>query len=283
MVDIKTSKEFADDFVLLQQDKHNNPDKYRGYSFPIPWLMLRTGGFGHDWYTIITGQAKSGKTSVLSTAAAHMGAKGESFLWVGIEETLNLVATRIFANIAQISRIKFRDIKLEKTDWPDLFKAAGDIGDFNAWWCYGAKTPKEITELLKKYQPRILFIDYIQLMKQDGYRSKTEEISACSKFLLDVSNGAFTKETVSVIAAAQENDDRTPLWCKDLLRDCDLAIGIREIDNGAGGTLPGKRRLSIDIFRHGEPDATDVGFIGERSIVCEYITKPIDPPPGLKI
>jgi replicative DNA helicase len=283
MTNIKTSEQFAKEFIDVQEKKAKDPESYYGYKIPLPWLMSRTGGFGRDWYTIVTGKAKSGKTSVLATAAANFGVQGIPFVWLGLEESTITVATRVFANMAKISRIKFRDITLEERDWPALYQAANSISAFKAWWSYGVSTPKDIIEILKKLKPQVLFVDYIQLMSMSGFRSKTEEISACSKFLLAASNGTYTDgQPVSVIAAAQENDDGTPLWCKDLLRDCDLALGIEELPDGTGGALAGRRKLSIDIFRHGEKDSAHIGFIGERSLVCEFISTPVRPPPGMK-
>lgn len=280
------SATLADNLVKLQEQKHANPDAFKGYHFPMKWFMDITGGFGVGWMCFIYGKAGIGKSSVLTTAASRMGEMGKRFLYITLEETNELLAQRMFANIRDINRIKFRDIKLDKNrDWPKVYEAANEIKSWHGYYAYGLFEEKPIVSVIQAVDPDIVYVDYLQLMNFPG-KSQQEQTSKASKFLLRVSKGAYTKgKPVTVIAGAQLNDDNQVLYSRDPDRDGDLIIEIAGIDNGAGGILPGERELIIRKFRHGELGRTRAAFNGSRSLVGELYSQKhmgaVPPPPPI--
>jgi len=270
MSTIVDSKTLADGFVKDQQERHADPDKFRGFRFPMPWFMKQTGGWTPGWMCYVYGKAGIGKTSVLSTAATQFGRDGVSFLYISLEENLYTVAQRIFSNLEDINRTKFRDIALTQTDWPNVYAAAQQMQTFNGMWAWGLYTEDTIADAVKQIMPDVVILDYLQLMLMAG-KTMTEQVSAGSKFLNRLAKGHYTKKRHCVIAAAQLNDENNVLGSRDPDRDGDLICEIANIDNGSGGILPDKKRFSIRKFRHGGIDSTTIAFIGGRSMVGELI------------
>lgn len=262
-----TSKELADTFIQDQEDRHKDPDKYRGYRFPMNWLMKHTGGFGRDWIIFVYAKSGVGKTSFLTTAATQFGKDNLNFLYVSMEEGLFTVAQRVFSNLEDINRTKFRDIKLTQADWPNVYTAAQTLSSFQGHWTHGIYSQKEIVDAVKTVKPQAVILDYLQLMEMPG-KSFTEQMAKASKFVTKLARGGFTGgQGMTVICAAQLNDDGEVLYSRDPDRDSDLTLKIETIDNGAGDILPDRRMLTIKKFRHGETASTHMAFFGGRSLV----------------
>ena len=270
-------------FIDTQQKKHADPSAFRGYDFPMKWFMDRTGGWGKGWMCYVYGKAGIGKSSVLTTAASRMGEAGVKFLYLSLEETNELVAQRMFSTLRDINRIKFRDIKLDPVkDWPKVYEAGQSMSKWKGYFAYGLYDAKHITDVLAVVKPDVFFVDYLQLTDFRA-KSQQEAMSQASKFLLRCAKGTYTNgHIMTVISAAQLNDDGNVLYSRDPDRDADLTIAIEGIDNGAGGILPGQRQMTIRKFRHGEQDSTRIAFFGGRSLVGELLNGahvgPIPPP-----
>jgi len=267
------SPTLANDTVKDTESRHNDPDAHRGYRFPIPWFMNKTGGWGRDWLCYVYGQAGIGKTSVLSTAAAQFGKDGIKFLYCAMEESLQLTGQRILSNLEAIDRTHFRDIKLTKTEWARVYTAASTLSKFNGYWTADAYTQKEYTELIDLIDPDVLIVDYLQLMDFPG-QTKTDQVVAAAKFLKLVQSGKVGKHKRkrTVIVSGQLNDEGKPLYSRDPDRDADLTVEIAGIDTGAGTIMPDKRKLKIRKFRHGgDLSSTDIAFFGARSLVGEFV------------
>ena len=278
------SKTVADAFVQDQQKKHQDPDAYRGYEFPLPWFMKHIGGWGREWVSFVCGRAGRGKSSVLTTAVTHLGIRGHKFLYISLEETLFTVTQRIFSNLQDIDRTRFRDITLQQADWTNVFTAANQMGQFKGFWAYGLDTDKEIIEAIQLVQPEILVFDYLQLGQWPG-QSQQQANAWGSKFMTRIAKGAYTnKVPVSVICAAQLNDNNEILHSREPERDGDICIDIADIDDGAGGVLKDRKHLRIRKFRHGMLGGTDVAFYGHRSKIAELPSgstyTPIPPKPA---
>lgn len=278
------SKTVADAFVKNQQDKHADPDAFRGYEFPLPWFMKVIGGWGREWVSFVCGRAGRGKSSVLTTAVTHLGLKGHKFLYVSLEETLFTVTQRIFSNLQDIDRTSFRDITLKPSDWTNVYTAAKQMGDFQGYWAYGLYTEKEIVEAIQQVQPTIFVFDYLQLGDWPGQTGQ-EKNAWGSKFMTRIAKGAYTnKQPISVICAAQLNDNNEILHSREPERDGDICIDIADIDDGAGGVLKDRKHLRIRKFRHGMLASTDVAFYGGRSKIAELPSgsayTPIPPKPA---
>lgn len=71
-----TSARFAVDFYELTKDQHENPEKYRGWSYGLDSLTKALGGIRRNQFILLGDSQKSGKTTLgLNVAAASYGCK----------------------------------------------------------------------------------------------------------------------------------------------------------------------------------------------------------------
>lgn len=272
----KTAQELADDFVQKQKDMHDDPDSYRGYRFPSPWFMKLTGGWGRGWLCFVYAKAGMGKTSMLTTASVQLGKDQVDFMYFSLEESLEVTAARMFSNLEPINRTKFRDVKLADADWPNVFAAASEVRKFNAWFVESVYDEKGMTAVIKQFMPRVILLDYTQLMDFPG-KTMTERMVQANKWLQGLSRGAITGQKHLVIAAAQLNDNGEVLYSRDSDRHGDLILGIDPIDDGFGNPKPDERRVTVRKFRYGSLGYQNMAFIGSRSLIGD-LAKPMSGP-----
>jgi replicative DNA helicase len=247
----------------------------------MDWWMDITGGIQKGWITYIMGKAGIGKSSILSTAAVQNGKDGVPFVYFSLEESVFTTAQRIFSNLAHINRIKFRDIKLDQTDFQNLYVAANMFGTFDAYFVDDAWTDSEITSVLEKIDSirasanlppiEVVYADYLQLVQIDGAGTQSDNASKGSKFFTRIAKGKVTPGLKATIVAVQLNNDNEPLWSQDPNRDGDVNIEIAGIEDSFKEILPDKRKLRIRKNRHGDIGSTTCAFIGSRSLIGEML------------
>lgn len=273
-MDIITSVQLADMFATDTTKRHGDPDAYRGYGFPSPWFQKATGGFGRDWLTFIYGQPGDGKSAFLNTAVIDFGRKNRNFLYVSLEESLITLGRKAISLMANIDKTKFRDITVQPTDWSDIRRVTKELRDFPGYWAYGISKWDELGRSIQKLDPLpdIVMIDYLQLM-EDPQNSPTMNVvvGKASAYLARLSKGLIKNQDgsdhiISVICAAQLNDDRQVLHSRDPDRHADLVIEVKKVENGNGGFLPDCRDIIIRKAKHGVVGHTRMGFFGSRSL-----------------
>ena len=286
------SATLAQAYYTILEHKHKNPELYRGWPLFLDEANAILGGLGRNWYTVIAAQSGLGKTSFLITLAYTFGLVPDmTYLFIALEESTMEVAERLYSYDTKISRTVFRDIMLTKDDWKKVDEAKDVISLFGGIWSYGANDVNDIKSLIETHDPDLIIIDYIQLMKMAGHKTRTEEVSAISRFLQRLtvpSTGAALETAKSVVAAAQMNDDGKVLWSRDIFRDADVFINIEEFEVN-GDPDPTLRKINIQKSRHSGVGSIDAGFNGELSmfrdphikieslddIVRDYLNEPV--------
>lgn len=269
---IVTSKVLAHSTVDRLADQDKNPDNYRGYPFPSAWFMNHTGGWGRDWLCFLYGLPGSGKSGFMNTTVIELGRKNINFLYVSLEENLFIIGQKVIANIGGVNRTKFRDVKIEANDWPAIHNAVGQFETFSGNWGDDLYDWEDLYKSCQAYLPDVLLIDYIQLMSIKNAKGMTETVARISKLLQRLAHGKLLKNPdgsdhpVSVICAAQLNNEGNPLYSFDPDRDGDFIIQIDQIDDGAGGTITGQRKVTIRKAKYGVVDSVNMAFFGDRAL-----------------
>lgn len=264
MEEILTSRELVDRFIALTKSKHEHPELYRGWPIGIELFDKITGGIGRGWYVVIAGQRKAGKTSMLTTITRSFGNQGVGFLRVSLEENNMQIAERLVSNVASIDRTRFRDVILTPDDFEEMEKAGNEIGRYGGTYSYGISTVSHLNEVINVVEPEVVILDYVQLMSEPGALSRTMEISSISRELKKMT---LRDPPLTVIAAAQLNDQGEYLWSRDLGRDADLAIKLTRVKDEYGKDIDHKLKLEIADSRHSDTGDFEVAFNGARSLV----------------
>lgn len=265
------SAELMDDFLREQEKRHNDPEAYRGWKTGVADLDWITGGISKGWYFIVAGKRKSGKTAFLTTLRTSFGRQGVKYLSISLEEGNLQIAERQVSNVEDVDRSLFRDVKLTEDDWGKVYKAAGEIRHWQGHWDFGVSRVEEIKALVKETEAEVVLLDYIQLMSFPGNTNRTAEISHISRSLK-----LMTLEGLTVVAAAQLNDDGDYLWSRDIGRDADVAIKLSKSMDPYGKPVENRLVLDIADSRHSRSDEFEVMFNGARSLVGSFAIPTLD-------
>lgn len=266
-----TSAELMDDFLAEQEKRHSDPDAYRGWHTGVADLDKVIGGLSKGWYFVVAGKRKSGKTAFLTTLRTNLGRQDVKYLSISLEEGNLQIAERQVSNVQDVDRSLFRDVKLTQEDWGKVYEAAGEIREWQGLWDYGISRVDEIKKLAEELEVDVVLIDYIQLMSFPGNTNRTAEIAHISRSLK-----LMTLEGLTVVAAAQLNDDGDYLWSRDIGRDADVAIKLTKPLDPYGKPVDNRLNLDIADSRHSASDEFEVMFNGARSLVGSFKIPTLD-------
>ena len=94
------SHEFSNHYYDTIKKRHENPEKFRGFSTGIPEIEQILGGFHLGQYIVIGGPEKAGKTAMMLSIVLQHALAGHKFVWVSQEMSNLDMGGRTFANLA---------------------------------------------------------------------------------------------------------------------------------------------------------------------------------------
>lgn len=260
----QSSHELVSEFVATQEMRHEHPELYRGWRTGVADLDVVTGGLQRGWYFVVAGQRKSGKTSFLTTLTRNLGEQKVRVLRVSLEESNPQVMERMFSNVGGVDRNLYRDVKLTPETWKLTYDAAKEIEKYPTVWDCAVYTVPELAALATTWNAEVVIVDYIQLMSYPGAESRVMEVGMISRSLKSLTIG---EHPVTVVAAAQLNDDGNYLWSRDIGRDSDVAIKLLRVLDPYSHVINNKLKLEIADSRHSEMADFEIFFNGARSMV----------------
>jgi len=264
----QSSSELVSEFINLTEEKHRNPEKFRGWRTGLADLDVVTGGLQRGWYFVVAGKRKSGKTAFLTTLTRSLGEQNVRFLRVSLEESNIQIAERMFSNVGGIDRSLYRDIALTDEAWKLTYQAGDKIKLYPGVWDYAINTVDALTALAKKWQVEVVIVDYIQLMAQPGAESRVTEVGLISRGLKLLT---LSDPPISVVAAAQLNDDGNYLWSRDIGRDADIGIKLSRLLDPYSHVIENRLKLEIADSRHSAMADFEIMFNGARSMVGSLV------------
>jgi replicative DNA helicase len=201
-------KDIIKDSFLAIEGIYARKGNYTGLETGFGKIDELTSGLQPSDLIIIAGRPSMGKTSLALNIAQFAALENKIPVAIfSLEMSKEQLAFRLLASEAKVDSQRLRKGHLGETDWPKLTTAAGRLSEAPL---FIDDTPA-ITVLEMKAKSRrlssdsrlgLIVVDYIQLMRADGYRDNREqEISAISRSLK-----ALAKELkVPVIALSQLN------------------------------------------------------------------------------
>ncbi len=221
------------DYVNLSLDNINramkNSDHVTGISTGLRDLDLKLSGFHNSDLVIIAARPSMGKTAfainfALNACRALMakakdGAPKPSVGFFSLEMSSEQLATRLLSMMTKIDSSALRSGKVSEEHYNDLRKAAIEMADMPifiddtpALTISAVRT--RARKLKRKHNLKILFIDYLQLLRgTNKSENRVLEISAITQGLK-----ALAKElNIPVIAlsqlsrAVEQRDDKKPM------------------------------------------------------------------------
>lgn len=177
------------------------------YKFKIHSLNHYLGGVGKGELITIGGFTSQGKSSLALQLAIDFvdGGDGKKVLYLTSEMTPLETARRILSNKMPKNMMEFRKGDFEKGDKEVLENIADIIGNS---WGFNIKKVFDIEDIkkyIRKYEPEIVFIDYLQNLDRRGSRSDYEKVTGNIKDIQRITlEGEITTFVLSQLARNKE-------------------------------------------------------------------------------
>ena len=160
-------------------------------------------GFQAGDYVVVGGRPSVGKTAFLTDLMLAAIRSGTETAYFSLEMSQRVSAMRTICNMASVGMhgarlngvTKEEELRLDACLQDPMF----DYLDFHYTTSY---SPGKLNQYLTDHKPRIVFLDYMQLMRLEQHtRNRVEEVALISKGL---SNLAKVHD-ITIVAAAQLN------------------------------------------------------------------------------
>jgi replicative DNA helicase len=244
------SVDMVQGFSELLEDLENKKEYYKtGYSKLDNHVLIDKGDF-----IIIGGKPSSGKTTFSVNVMINMSAKYKVNFF-SLETSTSKIFQKIAASGAGINIGRILHSNLFDTDYINLLNTASEYNNYNLKVIEASgKSVEEITSIALQNKADIIFIDYLQLIKEKGQNS-FEKVSEISKKLHTFAQ----KEKVTVIALSQlkRSDNKEPTMSDlresgQIEQDADVIILINNPNSEQQDLNNQKRDVIIAKNKTGE-------------------------------
>jgi replicative DNA helicase len=280
-MDIITFPQLADLHLERTQEKHENPDAFRGYRTSFPVFDSILGGFHSGWYIVIGGPEKSGKSAFATSLTMNFARNGVSTMFISLEMDNAQMAARIYANASGVELNKFRDVELDDDDWDRVYETHKALQGYVGNFAYGIFDVESVVNVVMQHQPQVVVIDYAQLMEtSEATNQRHEALATISRKFKMMSLGHFVEGyKPCVIALAQLNQEAAKVGnfntsyafhgSAAFKNDCDLAMVIAPVFNELKEEVRGLREVHIVASRHSDKFTFTAAFLGGRSLMAQ--------------
>lgn len=173
--------------------------KGTAHKFKIPDMNHFLGGVDKGELITIGGYTSSGKTSLALSLAIDFAEDLKKVLFLTSEMTVYETARRILANLLPKNILDIRKGNLSTAEinaLQDIAENAGDKWKFNI---RKVSETEEISRYIRKYEPEIVFVDYLQNLDRHGARSDYEKVTRNIKDL----QGITLKNEITTFVLSQ--------------------------------------------------------------------------------
>jgi replicative DNA helicase len=279
-MDIINFPQLADAHMALTKEKHENPDTFRGYRTSFPVFDNLLGGFHDSWYIVIGGPEKSGKSALATSLMMNFARDGVSTMFISLEMDNTQMASRVYSNASGVPLNKFRDVQLDDDDWDRVYETHEALQGYEGHFAYGVFDVETAIQIAVKHQPKVVIIDYAQLMNSlEKTNQRHEELAVISRKMKMLALGGFLEGyTPVVITLAQLNQEAAKAknfntsygfhGSAAFKNDCDLAMVIAPYFDGED-EINELRNIHIVASRHSDKFTFTAAFRGERSLMAQ--------------
>lgn len=167
-------------------------------TIPYPFALLNRniGGIRKKEYTIIAARPSVGKSAFLEQIFWHSIEKGKKSLFISLEMSQDAIFKRHISRLTGINL--FTDIVTIEDKTKAYNEIKENLGDNQI--AVGVFTLSDIENMIKKYEPDIVLIDYLQLVAVNNSRwSDYERTTYITKGLAHLRN----KYNIALVVASQ--------------------------------------------------------------------------------
>lgn len=192
---ISTIDALTEDNFLSFADKVGS-EKPEFLPYPIGFLNKILGGAKKRELAIIAARPSVGKSSFMEQMFWDNSKAGKKCLFISLEMTKQVIVKR---HCTRLSGFNYFKETYSKEQWTEVVaKAKADYG--NSTIVSGSFTIGDIEALIREYQPEIVFIDYLQIVRVDSYK-KLSDYERVTEVTMELSRIRNTYDVALVVAA----------------------------------------------------------------------------------
>lgn len=258
---------------------------------PWPWEILNeeTQGIHKGEFIVMYGRPKSMKTWTALYTAAYINKHANARVLVySLEMAPPQIMRRVAALRVLVDYKKFKKGQLQPLEYQRVFQELANIrgeqddpeGKHNTFMVCGTAGDggggvSFLHSKIREFQPDLVIVDGMYLMKDDRQKTKTVDWKAIAHISQDLKRTAqeFMVPIIGVTQAnrkAEKNAKNADLaeiaYTDSLAQDCDLAMRVQKRINKDSKlpelivALPGMREGDLDAFLINAVPATDFSF-----------------------
>lgn len=181
------------------------PGFFSGSPSGFPVLDVITGGFQPGELSVIGARPGTGKTFLMLQFCLNMAEMNVPAAWMSLDLTADQVLLNMLANVLEGSTLRIRNGELKQADQQKVRETAKKlerlpifIDDSPSQNVFSIR--EKCAQLVKDHGVRVVFIDYLQMVKTLGrQRTRDEEVALITRELKRTAR----ELNISIIAASQ--------------------------------------------------------------------------------
>ncbi len=256
--------------------------KGTAHQFKLSGLNRYLGGVDKGELITIGGFTSQGKTSLALSLSVDFADSGKNVLYLTSEMSVYETARRILANLLPKNIMDLRKGYIQENEMKalnDIAEMAGDNWKLNIKKVFNME---DINKYIRRYNPEIVFVDYLQNLDRKGARSDYERVTGNIKDLQGIT--LRNEITTFVLSQLSRNKEQVREPKLSDLRDSGR---IEEVSNivlfvywedrlkekveiRKGGEPPETLKIKIGKNRDGTVGGIDFAFWPEYCRVKEF-------------
>lgn len=251
-----------------------NPERTPVLETPWPGLNRFGGGLAPEELIVVAARPGVGKTSLLLQLVAHLARRGVSVIVASYEMSPARCLAQVVGQVWGIDRYALSHGDLAAQDWDTIRRAGAEMAQWPLWWFPPRVTPDLalLTRAVLEKRPKMLVLDYLELVPLPGKRDKPQELGELAQRLKDLA----IRANIPVVVAQQldravDKEKRAPL-----LRDLRWSGGIEQAADKVWMLEvlnDGDRRCWIRKHRDGPLGVVDMAWDGPSSRLTERVDR----------
>lgn len=270
------------DYISTLEERYNLQGALPGLPSGLKQLDNYLLGFQQERYYVIAGRPSSGKSALLLQAANHLAVRKDVPVgYISVESSKEELLDRSFASLARIPSQRIQTGLLVSRDFESILRWSDNIAKspFQIFDTPNAELSQIQTAMRQMVRKgaRIIFVDYLQLIRVRGTRDRREQVEQASLAMKTLSR----QLKIPVVCAAQLGRDATGSkvpglsdlqYSSQIEQDADAAALLHVEEDKDGHRYPW---IIIAKNRDGECGRIPLNFQGSFLTFSEIPRNPV--------
>lgn len=256
-------KDMLEERIDFYEERFHSKSELTGISSGFGKIDFLTAGFQRSDLIILAGRTSHGKTALMLNFLHNMAMDGVSVGVFTLEMSKEQLFDRLVAMRTGINSMKFRTGRFSSENWAVITSAMGQL---STWDVLFEELTFDVIKIarearrMKKAGAKIIFIDYLSLVKGEASEKRHEEVAANTRMFKRLAKELNLPVVllVQLNRAFKDRKDKRPILADlresgEIEQAADVVMFIyrEELDTKDKPELVGKAELRIEKQRNG--------------------------------